>query len=87
MDIENQGPSDGMQFTDDQIAFQIIGDYPDAPTLIFLHDSLGCISLWRDFPRRLGALTQCNVLVYDSRKLLIFKWLHLISFVLKISIL
>lgn len=67
MDIENQGPSDGMQFTDDQIAFQIIGDYPDAPTLIFLHDSLGCISLWRDFPRRLGALTQCNVLVYDRQ--------------------
>ncbi|MFN8356846.1 MAG: alpha/beta hydrolase [Spirosomataceae bacterium] len=37
------------------------------PTLIFLHDSLGCIALWRDFPNQLGVLTQCNVLVYDRQ--------------------
>jgi pimeloyl-ACP methyl ester carboxylesterase len=35
------------------------------PTIVFLHDSLGCISLWRDFPAKLGKLTQCNILVYD----------------------
>ena len=35
------------------------------PTLIFLHDSLGCIALWRDFPERLAEATQCNLLVYD----------------------
>jgi len=39
--------------------------FPGRPTLVFLHDSLGCIALWRDFPERLGALTQCNVFVYD----------------------
>jgi pimeloyl-ACP methyl ester carboxylesterase len=35
------------------------------PTLIFLHDSLGCIALWRDFPKKLGQELNCNVIVYD----------------------
>ncbi|RTQ49642.1 alpha/beta hydrolase [Hymenobacter gummosus] len=37
------------------------------PTLVFLHDSLGCIRLWRDFPARLARATGCPVLVYDRR--------------------
>lgn len=37
------------------------------PTLVFLHDSLGCIELWRDFPRRLALATGCNALVYDRQ--------------------
>lgn len=37
------------------------------PTIVFLHESLGCVELWRDFPKKLGALTQCNVLVYDRQ--------------------
>ena len=41
--------------------------YPGRPTLVFLHDSLGCIQLWRDFPKKLSELTQCNVLVYDRQ--------------------
>lgn len=36
-----------------------------APTLIFLHDGLGSIDLWRDVPAALGAATGCGVLVYD----------------------
>ena len=35
------------------------------PTLVFLHDSLGCTQLWRDFPMKLSEASQCNVLVYD----------------------
>jgi pimeloyl-ACP methyl ester carboxylesterase len=42
-------------------------DFPERPTLVFLHDSLGCIALWRDFPVLLGNLTRCNVLVYDRQ--------------------
>jgi pimeloyl-ACP methyl ester carboxylesterase len=34
-------------------------------TLVFLHDSLGCVQLWRDFPEKLAKATKCNVLVYD----------------------
>lgn len=35
------------------------------PTIIFLHDSLGCYTLWRDFPEKLAQLTNCNVFIYD----------------------
>ncbi|REC56608.1 alpha/beta hydrolase [Chryseobacterium piscium] len=34
-------------------------------TIVFLHDSLGSVQLWRDFPEKLAEATQCNVLVYD----------------------
>lgn len=37
------------------------------PTLVFLHDSLGCITVWRDFPARLAAALGCDALVYDRR--------------------
>lgn len=39
--------------------------FPGRPTLVFLHDSLGCVQLWRDFPRKLAEATKCNVLAYD----------------------
>ncbi len=39
--------------------------YPDRPTIVFLHDSLGCVALWREFPKQLAKMTRCNVLVYD----------------------
>ncbi|REC47218.1 alpha/beta fold hydrolase [Chryseobacterium pennipullorum] len=35
------------------------------PTIVFLHDSLGCSQLWRDFPAKLSGQTECNVLMYD----------------------
>jgi pimeloyl-ACP methyl ester carboxylesterase len=41
--------------------------YPGRPTLIFLHDSLGCIQLWRSFPQHVAALTRCNLLIYDRQ--------------------
>ncbi|WP_413998902.1 alpha/beta fold hydrolase [Flavobacterium sp. W1B] len=40
-------------------------NYENRPTLVFLHDSLGCAQLWRDFPQKLAEATQCNVLMYD----------------------
>lgn len=43
------------------------GNHVDRPTIIFLHESLGSVELWRDFPKKLGKLTQCNVLVYDRQ--------------------
>lgn len=48
-----------------KIAFTQLCRFAGRPTLVFLHDSLGCISLWRDFPEQLGEWSQCNVLVYD----------------------
>jgi pimeloyl-ACP methyl ester carboxylesterase len=49
----------------DKLAFKRIDCYLDRPTIVFLHDSLGCIELWRDFPDKLAEATQCNVLIYD----------------------
>jgi len=37
----------------------------DAPTLVFLHEGLGCAAMWRDFPARLAAATRCGALVYS----------------------
>ncbi len=50
-----------------ELAISRIEDFPGRPWIIFLHDSLGCIALWRDFPERLGRLAECNVLVYDRQ--------------------
>ena len=35
------------------------------PTLVFLHEGLGCIALWRDFPARVAAATGCQTLLYS----------------------
>ena len=37
----------------------------EATTLVFLHEGLGSVSLWRDFPRRLAEATGCGALVYS----------------------
>lgn len=36
-----------------------------APTLVFLHDGLGCIDTWRDFPAVLAGALGCPGLVYS----------------------
>ncbi len=38
---------------------------PDRPALVLLHEGLGCIELWRDFPHRLAQRTGLDALVYD----------------------
>ena len=37
----------------------------EAPTLVFLHDALGSVRLWRDFPDQLVRATGCGALIYD----------------------
>ena len=37
----------------------------DAPTLILLHEGLGCAALWRDFPNALTEATGFGVLTYS----------------------
>ena len=36
-----------------------------SPTLVFLHEGLGCVALWKDFPKRVAAITGCDTLVYS----------------------
>lgn len=54
-----------LRHTPDGIAYDRVlkGD----PTIIFLHDSLGCIEMWGDFPRKLGERTGCGVVAYDRQ--------------------
>ncbi len=37
----------------------------DAPTIVMLHEGLGCVALWRDFPQKLAAATGHGVLAYS----------------------
>lgn len=37
----------------------------DAPTLVFLHEGLGCVTMWGDFPARMAAATGCGAFVYS----------------------
>ena len=39
----------------------------EAPTLVLLHEGLGCVALWRDVPQKLAEATGCGVLVYSRR--------------------
>ncbi len=42
------------------------GPAPDvAPTLVLLHEGLGCVALWRDFPEALVAATGCGVFAWS----------------------
>jgi pimeloyl-ACP methyl ester carboxylesterase len=38
---------------------------PHAPELVFLHEGLGSVSHWRDFPAQVGAATGCPVTIYS----------------------
>jgi len=40
-------------------------DPASATTLVFLHEGLGSVSMWRDFPARLADATGCAALVYS----------------------
>jgi len=37
----------------------------DRPTLVFLHEGLGSIALWRDFPARIAQATGCRTLIWS----------------------
>lgn len=48
------------------LEFRMVGPRPDqAPTLVLLHEGLGCVGLWGDFPDRLSAATGCGVFAYS----------------------
>ena len=51
---------------DQRLEYRMIGPRPDVvPTLLLLHEGLGCVGLWGDFPDKLAAATGCGVFVYS----------------------
>src|SRR6476469_4744404 len=49
-----------------RLQYRMIGPRPDtAPPLGLLHEGLGCVGLWGDFPEQLQKATGCGVFVYS----------------------
>ena len=46
---------------------RIAATRPGRPPLVILHEGLGSVALWRDFPRRLAETTGAEVVVYSRR--------------------
>ncbi len=38
---------------------------PERPTLVFLHEGLGSVAMWKNFPASVAAVTGCAALVYS----------------------
>jgi pimeloyl-ACP methyl ester carboxylesterase len=48
------------------LEYRMIGPRPgEAPTIVMLHEGLGCVALWGDFPDKLQKATGCGVFVYS----------------------
>jgi pimeloyl-ACP methyl ester carboxylesterase len=44
---------------------EFFAETENAPTIVFLHEGLGCVALWKDFPERVAQATGCRVVVYS----------------------
>lgn len=59
-------PMGQLDLGDQQLEYRFIGPAPDvAPTIVLLHEGLGCVGLWLDFPDRLAQATGAGVFVYS----------------------
>ena len=55
-----------LELGDMRLEYRLIGPRPEAaPTIVMLHEGLGCVGLWGDFPDRLQAATDAGVFVYS----------------------
>ena len=49
-----------------RLEYRMIGPRPpEAPTIVMLHEGLGCVGLWGTFPDQLAAATGAGVFVYS----------------------
>src|SRR6186713_2600193 len=64
--MTNLSPSGFLKIGASELEYRMIGPAPDqAPTIVMLHEGLGCVGLWGDFPEKLQAATSAGVLVYS----------------------
>src|SRR4030095_817911 len=55
-----------LQIDEHRLEYVWSGPVPEfEPTLVFLHEGLGCVAMWRDFPERVVQATGCGALVYS----------------------
>lgn len=51
-----------------ELEYAWFGPQPgERPTLVLLHEGLGCVAMWRGFPQALSEATGCGVLVYSRQ--------------------
>ena len=48
-----------------RIEVETIAGASERPALLLLHEGLGSVAMWRDFPQKLAAATRCAVTVYS----------------------
>jgi pimeloyl-ACP methyl ester carboxylesterase len=62
------GPPSTVEVLGRRLEYRWIGPRPgETPTIVFLHEGLGCVTMWRDFPDRLASAAGCGALVYSRR--------------------
>ena len=54
-----------LPINDATIRYTLLDGDPARPYLVFLHEGLGCIEMWKDFPELLCNKTHCPGLLYD----------------------
>lgn len=61
-------PQTALQVNGVQLDYACHGPAPDqAPTIVMLHEGLGCVALWRDFPAQVAQATGMGVFAYSRR--------------------
>ncbi|WP_454616309.1 alpha/beta fold hydrolase [Bradyrhizobium cenepequi] len=64
--MANLAPSGFLRINGADLEYLMIGPAPDkAPTIVMLHEGLGSVGLWGDFPERLQAATGAGVFAYS----------------------
>jgi pimeloyl-ACP methyl ester carboxylesterase len=59
-------PSTALEVGDAALEYACYGPTPDqSPTLVLLHEGLGCVELWRDIPARLTKATGLGVVAFS----------------------
>ncbi|OWU82741.1 alpha/beta fold hydrolase [Phaeobacter sp. 22II1-1F12B] len=62
----SENPKTPLTVDGKQLEYFALGPSPDkAPTIVLLHEGLGCAALWRDFPAKLAEATGMGVFVYS----------------------
>lgn len=69
MDVVSQLRQEGhLSLQGQRLEYRMTGPGPDqAPTIVLLHEGLGCVAMWRDFPDQLAEATGCGVFAYSRQ--------------------
>ncbi|NDH26725.1 MAG: alpha/beta hydrolase, partial [Rhodobacteraceae bacterium] len=62
------GSAEAQSITIDGVSLECAswGTSPDkAPTIVLLHEGLGCVAMWKDFPQKLALKTGFGVFAYS----------------------